>query len=109
MLTRCKCRPSLVPHLIVSWSRKVPGIPWGRLEPSVESHRDSEGKRYLPYKTHSVFDRLGEDWIEIVQLGVPQYDKFPHLVTTGALHVLLYQLDTAIQYLNRAARGSHDL
>jgi hypothetical protein len=47
---------------------------------------------------------LGEDWVEVLQLGVSQYDKLPHLVTIGALHVMLYQLYTSIQYLNQAAR-----
>jgi len=43
--------------------------------------------------------------MQVLDLGVPQYDKLPHLVTLGALYVLLYQLDTSNQYLNRPARA----
>ncbi len=101
MLARCACKASLVLPL----SRSLePDGPWnalvGLLEPSEESQRESRGHSYLPYKSHPTFDRLGEDWIEILQLGVPQYDKLPHLVTTGALHIMLYQLWVSIQSLN---------
>lgn len=105
MLARCAGRLSLLPHM----NRLLePEGPWnslvGLLEPSAESHRDTRGQSYLPYKTHIVFDHLGEDWIEILELGVPQYDKLPHLVITGALHVMLYQLAIALQHLSLPER-----
>ena len=107
MLARCSSRAALVPELNLLLE---PEGPWnslvGMLEPSLESSRETRGQSYLPYKSHPEFDRLGEDWLEILHLDVPQYDKFPHLVTTGALHVLLYQLDISIQYLNRPTRAT---
>ena len=50
---------------------------------------------YLPYARHLTFDLLGEDWESILRLNLPGFDALQHLVTLGALHVLLYQLNIA--------------
>lgn len=61
------------------------------------------GRSYLPYKSHFNFDRLGKDWLNIFDLKLPSYDAFPHLVTLGALHVILYQLDVSREVLETNA------
>jgi hypothetical protein len=103
MLSRSTSNAELVPELNRLF---VPEGPWnslvGLFEPSLEPLRETRGQSYLPYKSHLEFDRLGEDWLEILHLDVPPYDKYPHLVTMGALHVLLYQLQTSVQSLDLA-------
>jgi len=61
------------------------------------------GRSYLPYKKHFNFDRLGEDWLNIFNLKLPSYDAFPNLVTLGALHILLYQLDVSREIMKTDA------
>lgn len=61
------------------------------------------GRSYLPYKKHFNFDRLSEDWLNIFNLKLPSYDAFPHLVTLGALHILLYQLDVSREIMKTDA------
>ena len=105
MLSRSTSREQLAPEL----NRLLePEGPWnslvGLLEPLLEGPRETRGQSYLPYKRHPEFDRLGEDWLEILNLDVPQYDKYPHLVTTGAFHILLYQLETSLQWLDLSTK-----
>ena len=105
MLSRSSSSRELLPEL----NRLLePEGPWnslvGLLEPSAEEAGDTRGESYLPYKSHPEFDRLGEDWLEILRLDIPQYDKYPHMVTTGALHVLLYQLGTSVEWLDLNAK-----
>lgn len=66
------------------------------------ANRDHKGETFLPYWSHPAFDRLAEDWLAIFALALPGQDAFAHLVPLGALHVLLYQLETA------AALAGHD-
>ncbi len=80
-----------------------PTGPWNRLvgllQPaSDDDDRSIRGNSYLPYKYHPTFDRLAQDWVSVLALPMPQYDAFPHLVTLGAFHVLLYQLAVAIEW-----------
>lgn len=60
-----------------------------------ELNREQKGETYLPYREHPAFERLVEDWLAIFSLGLPEQDAFAHLVPIGALHVVLYQLETA--------------
>ena len=66
--------------------------------------RDQKGETYLPYREHPAFNRLVEDWLAIFALGLPEQDAFAHLVPIGALHVVLYQLETAAALAGRAVR-----
>ena len=68
--------------------------------------REHKGETYLPYRTHPAFDRLVEDWLAVFALGLPEQDAFAHLVPLGALHVLLYQLETAAAIAGRERRPS---
>lgn len=67
-------------------------------------NRDQKGETYLPYREHPAFDRLAEDWLAIFALGLPAQDAFAHLVPVGALHVVLYQLETAAALAGRPVR-----
>lgn len=64
------------------------------------------GKSYLPYRWHPCCDRLAEDWLRLLEIGLPGFDVFPHLVTLGALHVLLYQLEVAHEWAGGPDRVS---
>jgi hypothetical protein len=81
-----------------------PGGPWnqlvGLLQPSsCDDDFSTRGNSYLPYKRHIAFDNLAKDWVTLLGLPMPTYDAFPYLVTLSALHVLLYQLIVALEYL----------
>ncbi|MBF0407878.1 MAG: hypothetical protein HQM10_11020 [Candidatus Riflebacteria bacterium] len=57
------------------------------------------GGTYLPYSHHDCFDLLGEDWLSILQLEMPGFDKFPHLVNLSSFNLLCYQQTVAAQFL----------
>ena len=69
-----------------------------------DANRDQKGETYLPYRTHPAFDRLAEDWLAILALELPEQDAFAHFVPLGALHVVLYQLETAALLVGRDRR-----
>jgi len=50
------------------------------------------------------FDALAEDWLHIFQLQLPTFDAFPHLVTLGTFHILLYHLNVAAQWCQHDQR-----
>jgi hypothetical protein len=101
MLARSTARSALVGHLNRllepegQWNSLV-----GLLEPKEDEVRESRGRSYLPYKSHPVYDRLAEDWLQILQLSIPQYDKLPHLATLASLHMMLYQLHISLEWLD---------
>lgn len=70
----------------------------------VEADRDQKGETFLPYRTHPAFDRLASDWLAVFALELPEQDAFAHLVPLGALHVLLYKLETAAALIGRTER-----
>jgi hypothetical protein len=99
MLCRSATAPGLMPRLAALLSGENP---WNRLLKLLQpdGHEDQETRKnsYLPYRSHPVFDRLAGDWDRILTLGLPGFDAFPHLVTLGALHILLYQLLVATEW-----------
>lgn len=48
---------------------------------------------YLPVSEYPTFDRLAEDWLNLLSCQVPAYDIIPHLVTMTGLNMVLYQLE----------------
>lgn len=105
MLSRSGSAAALRPHVAAvlegrnAWNRLL-----GLLQPEGGDDLDRPGRTgYLPYRRHAAFDRAGEDWLRLFELGLPGFDAFPHLVTLGALHVLLYQLVVAAD-VSRAPR-----
>jgi hypothetical protein len=98
------CRSSQRNELRRDFERILkPGGQWNDLvrllqPPIDDDERSTRGNSYLPYKRHAVFDRLSEDWTNLLRLHLPRYDVFPYLVTLGALHVLMYQLAVSLEW-----------
>ncbi|QEG02392.1 hypothetical protein Mal15_65130 [Stieleria maiorica] len=96
MLCRSQSSKSLTPHLAGVVTSKNP---WnalvGQLQPGKPDQTDAKGKSFLPYKSHSTFDLLGEDWLHVFDLNLPRFDAYPHITLLGAFHVMLYQLTIA--------------
>ena len=69
---------------------------WNKLlslfQPDDGEDLETRANSFLPYASHPVFDLLADDWLNVLSLELPGFDAFPHLVTLGALHVMLYQL-----------------
>jgi hypothetical protein len=76
------------------------------LQPGPEEPTDARGASYLPRELHPSYDALAEDWMAILRMGLPGFDAFPHLVTLGAYHLMLYQLSIAAEWTARG-RGAH--
>lgn len=57
--------------------------------------RNKAPKTYLPYESHSRFDQLGEDYVNILRLKCPDNDKLNWLVPLSALHLSLYHAEVA--------------
>jgi hypothetical protein len=76
--------------------------PWNTLlkllEPDVPEDLETRGDSYLPYRQHPCFDKVADDWLSMLALGLPGFDAYPHLVILGSLHILLYQLNLAIEW-----------
>ena len=66
--------------------------------------REQKGETYLPYREHPAFNRLASDWLAVLDLKLPEQDAYAHLVPLGALHVVLYQLETAAALAGRSKR-----
>lgn len=81
--------------------------PKNKLVARLNGPRDSQadqaqaGETFLPYRRHPTFNRLAEDWLKVLELGLPEQDAYAHLVPLGALHILLYQLETAAALANQ--------
>jgi hypothetical protein len=72
----------------------------GCLQPSDEDQFGRErANSFLPYAHHPCFDELAEDWLAILQLNIPGFDVFPHLVNLAGLHLIKYQLSVSRQLL----------
>ena len=96
MLCRSSRVAELRPHLV---NILAGDNPWDRvlerLQPGTSEDRHTRGKSYLPYRAYHRFDVLAEDWLRTLAVRLPGFDAFPHLVTLGAFHVVLYQLHVA--------------
>jgi hypothetical protein len=99
MLSRSTQHVQIAEHLTRYLTAETP---WNRvlglLQPNPDDERGRRGESYLPYQQHPAFDRLGEDWLAVLDLGLPGFDAFPHLVTLAGFHILLYQLDVAAAF-----------
>ena len=101
------CRSSLADLLRPHLQKLFDGDPCDRLlalmEPDYDEDRQTRGNAFLPYRTHACFDELARDWLAILELGLPRFDAYPHLVTLGTLHLLRYQLVVASEIASRPA------
>ncbi len=102
MLSRCNCQQRLKPHLArflgesSRWNELL-----SLLQPPPDDDTVTRGYSYLPYQSHHCFDTAGEDWCNVFDLYLPGFDAFAYLVTLGALHIMLYQLTVAAQWVGR--------
>lgn len=99
------CRSSSAVRLRDSFAPLLAGNnPWNKLlalfQPQAAEDQETRKDSFLPYRQHPIFDRLAEDWLHVLGLTLPGFDAFPHLVTLGALHTLLYQLTVAGEWAN---------
>ncbi len=100
------CRSVQAPQLARRFTALLGGDnTWNRLfkrsfNPMVQRIKRLERISYLPYQSHPTFERLAEDWLRILELELPGFDAYPHLVTLGALHILFYQLQVAAECVN---------
>jgi hypothetical protein len=70
------------------------------LQPTEDGQISSDrANAFLPYERHKSFDHLGEDWLSILSLNIPNFDVFPHLVNLAGLHLVTYQLGVSRQVL----------
>ena len=105
MLCRSTCAQELRPYLAGFFEAQNE---WNELlqlmQPDGQNDLSIRGRSYLPYKKHETFNRFGQDWLNIFRLGLPGFDPLPHLVTLGALHVVLYQLNLALEWAGQTRR-----
>jgi len=100
------CRSALVDELRPHIRAAINGNnPWNQLlsllQPDAADPENERSGSFLPYRRHAAFDRLAQDWLALFHLGLPGFDAYPHLVLTGALHIMLYQLDVAAEIRGR--------
>jgi hypothetical protein len=105
MLCRSVWSQHLLPHLAQMIDNKNP---WNTLlnilQPEILEDLETRGNSYLPYRHHPCFDKLAQDWLNIFELKLPGFDAYPYLVILGALHMLLYQLQVALDWCEDEGR-----
>jgi hypothetical protein len=70
------------------------------LLPGSQPDKASEkGGTYLPYRTHPAYDRLAEDVLRLLTLGLPGQDVFEHLQPIVAFNLYLYTVETANHWM----------
>ncbi|WML44342.1 hypothetical protein [Neobacillus sp. PS3-40] len=62
-----------------------------------------EGNRreggYLPFEKLPEYDLLSEDWINLFNCKMPNFDVFPYLINITGLHLLIYLLNRSKEIL----------
>ena len=103
MLARSSRKAELIPHItgLVNSKNRWDSL-LGLLQPAQDNDLSVRGKSYLPYREHKRFDELGLDWLKVFELQLPSFDAFLHLVILGSLHVFLYHLTIAAEWLGQA-------
>jgi hypothetical protein len=64
---------------------------------------DPKSGTYLPYKRHPAFDRMAEDVAAVLELNLPDQDAFQYLQPLLGLHVYLYGIETANNWLGKTS------
>lgn len=73
----------------------------GILQGKVQVAETERSGAVLPHATRPEFDLLAEDWLALLNRGMPGLDVVPHLVTIGALHLWRYFLNLAAERLGQ--------
>jgi hypothetical protein len=91
------------------YSSEYRGSKWNQLvlalqPPSERSNqpRLSGSPPYLPYENLPEYERLADDWLNILCYDLPDYDSLPHIVTITGLHLIIYLLSRAKAALGEA-------
>jgi hypothetical protein len=79
---------------------------WNKLVATFQPDSDKKSRDknsnppYLPYQRLDEFDNLANDWLNLFNCHLPDYDSLPHLVTITGLHLVIYLLKRAKAILN---------
>jgi hypothetical protein len=73
------------------------------MPPGPTARGSKKGGTYLPYKSHPAFDRMAEDLIAILRLGLPHQDALEHIRFLIPFHLYLYGVETAAAWANPEA------
>lgn len=79
---------------------------WNKLVATLQPNSDKESRPkdsnppYLPYKHLAEFDDLANDWLNLFNCHLPDYDCLPHLVTITGVHLVIYLLKRAKAVFN---------
>ena len=109
MISRSSLKSDILTHLqnlgIIDnqqsskWNKLV-----ATLQPNDHSDTKPRGKDssppYLPYEHLDEFENLANDWINLFNCHLPDYDSLPHLVTITGVHLVIYLLKRAKAVLN---------
>lgn len=60
------------------------------------------GATYLPYHSHPAFDRMAEDLVNVLKLGLPENDVFEVIKYLIAFNLYLYALETSNHWCGTA-------
>ena len=79
---------------------------WNKLVTNLQPDSDTKPRDknsrppYLPYQLLDDFDNLANDWLNLFNCHLPDYDSLPHLVTITGVHFVIYLLKRAKDILN---------
>lgn len=81
---------------------------WNRIVRALQPGEDQEPPQnkkregvYLPVGARDEYQKLADDWVDILHSSMPGYDALPHLVNIMGLHIILYVLNRAREELRR--------
>lgn len=81
-----------------TWNRLVALLEKSSSGSEVQNRQKSA---YLPYLELPAYTRLAEDWLALLRLDMPGYDVLPHLVDMVGVHLVLYFLERASEWVHR--------
>lgn len=86
------------------WNRAIRGLMHDR---ELEGDRSGKGEPigYLPRERHDLFEAFGEDFLNLLKAGLPQYDVVPYLTFLTTFYLMHYLLVVAAEDLGRPASG----
>ncbi|MEG3437733.1 hypothetical protein V0288_11440 [Pannus brasiliensis CCIBt3594] len=106
MISRSSQKSEILTHLQTIGIINNKSSKWNKLVAILQPDSDKKTRNknsnppYLPYKTLTEFDNLANDWLNLFNCQLPDYDSLPHLVTITGLHLVIYLLKRAKAVLN---------
>lgn len=81
---------------------------WNRIVKALQPGEDQEPPQnkkregaYLPVGARDEYQKLADDWLDVLHCSMPGYDALPHMVNIMGLHIILYLLNRACEELQR--------